>query len=216
MLIVAIDVGIKNFAYCAMRTTPGQPAEVLEWANETLVTGTYQPMKNVEYVRAFVAKHKALLDSADRIIVERQMRANMRIIESVFQAIYFDTCRIVQARTVKACYGLCMRNYRANKSAAVEFVHELLVKEGSPWLVHFDAVRKKDDLADAYLMALFFSTRGIVEPRASGEVECPSPKSPARSEAASSTAAQRGTSTPTLGPSRATSPTSRSSTRTSS
>lgn len=153
MLVVAIDVGIKNLAYCAMRD-----AEVVEWANEALTEGTYTPMHNVQYVHAFVQRHARLLAAADLVVVERQMRVNMRIIEAVLHAMHMAKCKVVQARTIKLAYGLCKGNYRLNKNAAVDHVQKLL-SPGSRAEAIFAQARKKDDLADAYLMALFFSTR---------------------------------------------------------
>lgn len=159
MLIVAIDVGIKNLGYCAMRSEPDKAYDVIEWANEQLTDGVYQPMKNVDYIHSFVQRHAHLLHAAQLIVIERQMRVNMRIIEAVLHALHYDRCVVVQARTVKAHYGLCMRNYRLNKLAAVDHVHKLLEATDSDWLPTFLSARKKDDLADAFLMAHFFSTQ---------------------------------------------------------
>ena len=160
LLIVAIDVGIKNLGYCAIRSEPSKLVyEVIEWANEQLTEGSYQPMKNVDYIQSFVQRHAHLLEEAQLIVIERQMRVNMRIIEAVLHALHYDRCIVVPARTIKAHYGLCMRNYRLNKLAAVDHVHKLLESTRSDWLPFFVSARKKDDLADAFLMAHFFSTQ---------------------------------------------------------
>lgn len=159
-LVVGIDVGIKNLAFCALSAGDDGRFEIKEWANEHLTEGNYLPLKNVEYIRAFVQRHAALLAEADLVVVERQMRVNMRIIEAVLHALFFAKCVVVQARTVKAYYGLCMRNYRLNKQAAVEHVTKLLQQADSSWLPCFEVMRKKDDLADAFLMAHYFSSNG--------------------------------------------------------
>jgi hypothetical protein len=56
---------------------------VCHWASEALVDGgRYTPLRNVEYVVAFVQKHRQYFEHAKCVLVERQMRVNMRIIEA--------------------------------------------------------------------------------------------------------------------------------------
>ena len=91
------------------------------------------------------------------------MRVNMRIIEAVLHSRFFDKCKIVHARTIKTAFGLGRGNYTLNKKASVEFVQAHLLKLGEPhWQAHFAKAKKRDDLADAYVMALFFSGGSMV------------------------------------------------------
>ena len=172
MLILAIDVGIRNIAHCAMEN-----GRVVAWANEPLCDGNYAPADTVRHVMAYVRRHKSLLDAADKVVIERQMRVNMRVVEAALHALFYDKCAVVHARSVKQRYGLCKRNYRLNKQAAVRFVETLLAERPEcPWTVHFDRSRKQDDLADAYVMALFFSEQ---QP---SSAQCPAqPESPTSS-----------------------------------
>ena len=172
MLIVAIDVGIRNIAHCAM-----DGGRVVAWANEPLCEGNYAPADTVSHVMAYVRRHRSLLDAADKVVIERQMRVNMRVVEAALHALFYDKCAVVHARSVKQRYGLCKRNYRLNKQAAVGFVETLLAERPEcPWTVHFDRSRKQDDLADAYVMALFFSEQ---QP---SSAQCPAqPESPTSS-----------------------------------
>ena len=156
-MILAIDVGVKNLAYCAMHK-----GELQAWANTQLTATTYVPHETVSYVLAFVREHRALLDAAELIVIERQMRVNMRIIEAVLHALFFHKVIVTNPRTVKAKYGLCKRNYRLNKDAAVLWVQtELALRPPCDLSRHFDAAKKKDDLADAYIMARFFSEQEV-------------------------------------------------------
>ena len=159
MLVLAIDVGIKNLALCAMGTSKGTlEAGVYFWANEPLASTAYKPMHNVKYVHEFIHAHESLFDRADLIIIERQMRANMRIIEAVIHSRFFDKCKVVHARTVKGAFGLGRGNYALNKKAAVDFVEAHLAVHGEAHArTLFAQSKKRDDLADAYVMALFFS-----------------------------------------------------------
>jgi hypothetical protein len=156
MLVVAIDVGIKNLSYCAI-----QDGRILEWSNVSLVEGTYRPSDSVHYVKRFTEAHADLLDAADVVVVEKQMRANMRIIESVLHALYYSKCKAVHARTIKARFGLSRPSYRLNKRAAVDYVAASVDQE--PWIEYFQQSVKKDDLADSYLMALFMSEEGRIK-----------------------------------------------------
>ena len=88
--VVAIDVGIKNLAVCAYDFVT---CKIVHWDNVTLVpNGRYIPALNVQYVRDFVFKHNPLFENAAIVLVERQMRCNMRIIESVIQSMFFEIC----------------------------------------------------------------------------------------------------------------------------
>ena len=103
MLVVAIDVGIKNLALCAYDFVSNQ---VIHWDNVNLVpTGRYIPAQNVHYVREFVRRHEFLFLNAQANLIERQMRCNMRIIEAVFHTLYFDKCVIIHAKNAKLHFG---------------------------------------------------------------------------------------------------------------
>jgi len=151
--ILALDIGIRNLAYCY--TEDGVP---VQWENVSIVDGPYVPTDNVSYIHHFVAAHRGLFEQADTIVIERQMRVNMRIIEAVLHALYFKKTKLIHARSVKQRFGLCRRNYRQNKQAAVEYVQMRLHMCQPEWSQWFRQQKKKDDLADSYLMALFFSS----------------------------------------------------------
>eukprot|EP00962_Isochrysis_galbana_P042521 scaffold15944_cov115-Isochrysis_galbana.AAC.12 len=157
--IVAIDVGIKNLGICVLRISTGK---VCHWASEALVDGgRYTPSRNVEYVVAFVQKHRQHFEHAKCVLVERQMRVNMRIIEAAVQALHYDRCIVVSPRLVKMHFGLSRNNYRLNKQAAVQWMQEFVVSVPElfePGLVDSAlASTKQDDLADALLMVVYYA-----------------------------------------------------------
>ena len=67
---------------------------------------------------------------------------------------------MLSPRSIKMHYSLCMRDYRKNKIAAVEFIRTHLTTH--PQLVEpvlaqkFHTSRKQDDLADSLLMLLYY------------------------------------------------------------
>lgn len=161
-LVVTVDVGIKNLALCAYDFLTNQ---VVFWDNLSLVpNGRYIPALNVQYVRDFVTRHSDLFYNAGAIVIERQMRCNMRIIEAVLQSMFFDRCVVINARCVKMHYNLSTRNYRQNKAKAVEWADKYVAANCN---VFADGVLnayqnasqssdKKDDFADALIMLLYY------------------------------------------------------------
>ena len=157
-LVVAIDVGIKNLGVCAFDFCNGQ---VVHWENVSLVpSGRYVPAQNVQYVRDFIHRYEALFANASAIVIERQMRCNMRIIESLLQMLFFDRCHVVHARCVKLHYGLSTKNYRQNKVKAVEWATDFMKHNplvfGPGTAERFLGGGKQDDLADALLLVMFY------------------------------------------------------------
>ena len=157
-LVIAIDVGIKNLGICAYDFCTNK---VVHWENVTLVpSGRYVPAQNVQYVRDFVWRNQALFSNCSALVIERQMRCNMRIIEAVFEAMYYDRCHVINARCVKAHYGLSTRNYRMNKQKAVEWASAFVKANPTvfaPELVdRYQTGQKQDDLADALLLIMYY------------------------------------------------------------
>ncbi len=157
--IVAIDVGVKNLAVCVLDIAT---YKVVHWHVGSLVPDgrRYLPHQNVAYVKDWLNSWREYFDNANAIIVERQMRCNMRIIESLIQFAYYDKCHVINARSVKLHYGLSMRNYRLNKSRAVEWAVDFMAKNPHAFDVAptevFRASAKKDDYADSLLLVMYY------------------------------------------------------------
>ena len=159
--LIAIDVGIQNLAfivYC-MKTKC-----VVCWQRVAIAgDDKYMPQNNVEYIYSLVQQHKEYFDNAIKIVVERQMRANMRIIEAILHAMFYPVCEVMSAKFVKQHFDLSTKNYRQNKKVAVDWVQAYLdsayqadVRNLPECREIFSASNKKDDLADALLMLLYF------------------------------------------------------------
>tara|TARA_B100000212_G_C27363719_1_gene529366 strand:- start:404 stop:970 length:567 start_codon:yes stop_codon:yes gene_type:complete len=156
--VISIDVGIKNLGLCVFDFAT---AKFVFWDNVSLVpNGRYLPANNVQYVRAFVAQYEAFFNEAAVVLVERQMRCNMRIVEAVIQTLYFDKCVVINARSVKAHYNLGTKNYRLNKQRAVEWADMFLANNAdafAPGVANpFTLRHKKDDLADSLLLITYY------------------------------------------------------------
>ena len=156
--IVAIDVGVKNLGLCAYDMLTNK---VVCWATTSLVpNGRYIPAQNVRYVREFVERYSTIFAYASAILIERQMRCNMRIIESLFQCLYFDRTLVISPKSVKVHYDLATNNYRHNKEKAVEWAKDFV--DANPGVFDGDLAqqflkaKKQDDMADALLLAMYY------------------------------------------------------------
>ena len=157
--VVAIDVGIKNLGLCVFDFTA---AKFVYWDNVSLVpSGRYLPCQNVQYVRDFIKRFEHYFLDASHVIIERQMRCNMRIIEAVVHTMFFSKCLVINARCVKAHYGLGTKNYRQNKQKAIEWATRFVqmneeVAFEKDVASAFRDQNKKDDLADSLLLVTYF------------------------------------------------------------
>lgn len=156
--VIAIDVGIKNLGLCVFDFAT---AKFVFWDNVSLVpNGRYLPADNVQYVLNFVKHYENFFNEASVVLVERQMRCNMRIVEAVIQTLFFDKCVIINARSVKAHYQLGTKNYRMNKQRAVEWTTSFLQNNTDAFTpgvtTAFTVKNKKDDLADSLLLVTYY------------------------------------------------------------
>ncbi len=156
--LVAVDVGIKNLGLCVFDFVT---AQFVFWDNVSLVpNGRYMPCQNVQYVRDFCKRYAQYFDDAAAVLVERQMRCNMRIIEAVLQTLYFERCHIINARSVKAHYHIGTKNYRLNKQRAIEWAQSFLNANGAAFATNvsdvFQQKLKRDDLADSLLLVCYY------------------------------------------------------------
>ena len=156
--VIAIDVGIKNLGLCVFDFAT---TKFVFWDNVSLVpNGRYLPADNVQYVRNFVARYESFFNEAAVVLVERQMRCNMRIVEAVIQTLFFDKCVIINARSVKAHYNLGTKNYRLNKQRAVEWADLFVANNPGAFAEGvtqpFAVKHKKDDLADSLLLITYY------------------------------------------------------------
>lgn len=156
--VIAIDVGIKNLGVCIYSFHTNK---IVHWDNVNLVpnNGRYIPAQNVHYVRSFCANLEHYFTNCFMLLIERQIRCNMRIIESVLQSMFYDKCIIICARSVKVHYGLSTRNYRLNKQKAVEWACRFIATNPyvfEPGVQTRFGHGKQDDLADSLLLLMYY------------------------------------------------------------
>lgn len=156
MLVIALDVGIRNLGMCVYDY---DKQVIIFWQNVPLIKNNsyFRPILTVRYVREFVERYKTMFDQAAMVLVEHQMRLNMRIIEAILQTLFYDKCTVLQPRVVKMHYDLCKLNYQKNKKAVIEWAQKYVDDYPQMFLAHikFDG-KKRDDMADSLLMIDYF------------------------------------------------------------
>lgn len=159
--IISIDVGIRNLGFVVYDTTT---QNVVEWKRVDICKeGKYFPYKNVQYALDFMNEHANYFANCQLLLVERQMRVNMRILEAVFQSQMYDRCVVVQAQSVKMHFSIACRNYKQNKRRAVEWLTfhwntfaGKYVLNINAWQQTWLCSNKQDDLADCMIMLLYY------------------------------------------------------------
>ena len=178
---IAIDVGIMNLGICVFDFVTGQ---IVHWDRVSLCTGgRYMPSRNVEYVRDFLAKHDYYFQRCFVLLVERQIRCNMRIVEAILQTLFYERCIIVSARSIKVHFGISTKAYRTNKQKAVEWAKACMAANPQLFAPGVDMVfqdtSKRDDLADSLLICMYYldtysnqltNTTGWCPPQLDGSV----------------------------------------------
>ena len=162
MLILSIDVGIRNLAMCLIDESD---KSIKHWDVSSVPSETDDGL--------FCALNEHLRDrpwtlDADVVLIEKQPDRNRRIVSCMyFLQSYFIILAKEGARTflwnaalkVPDCQGKTAAAYRKRKNTAIERCRTFLENTWSvngKWIEFFDTHRKKDDLADTVLQALSY------------------------------------------------------------
>jgi len=160
MLILSIDVGIKNLAMCLMDSGT---KKIHEWE----VAGV--PPQSADGLFRSLKKHVDARDwvrlSPDTVLIEKQPDKN-RTIKSVehFLHTYF-LCQgkdviIWDARhKIPDVAGPGRAKYLERKKASIDRCRAFIETTNSDWVAEFDKHKKKDDLADTCMQALSYIDR---------------------------------------------------------
>ena len=91
---------------------------------------------------------------ADAVLVEMQMVAKFKVIQTAFISFFWGKSHEVSMRSVRCHFGISTGKYAANKKASIIKVPELLPVGKT---IGFPAlIIQKDDVADAILLAMYW------------------------------------------------------------
>ena len=152
MIVVAIDPGIKNLGWSVYDT---DKKTFISFGRYNLLKD--QPKKmHVHLVASFIAASKDVFDMADAVLVEMQMVAKFKVIQAAFITFFWGRSHEISMRSVRCHFNISTGKYASNKKASIAKVPEILPKgKNLNWFTRFENT-KKDDVADAILLALYW------------------------------------------------------------
>lgn len=152
-VVLSVDVGTRNFAFCRMDAA----YRVLNWGVWDLhsgVAGVVGPSASGPTIHTIrVLTLSAMFRDSDQVVIESQLRGKMKTIEAYLHAFLYEKASVVRPSSVKKHFGTSGGTYRSNKQQAVQHCESVL--DNADARTFFAQAKKKDDLADAYLMARF-------------------------------------------------------------
>lgn len=161
MKVLAIDVGVKHLAWCVL----DDGFNIEHW--EVLSLGGKTIEEHVVSLHEILQEKPALL-SVDEVVIERQMRTNVRMsciasallmyfLQNGKAASYVEASRKMSAfkdLLAQAKPGsLPKKGYQRTKAQSVMCTRFMLKGD---WLAFFESLPKKDDAADAFTSAFSY------------------------------------------------------------
>ena len=153
MIIFAVDPGTKNMGYACYDT---EKRKFLTFGKWDMITGVPR-LKKTKY--AFLTKRfcdamSIYLNKSDVILIEAQMQAKMKMIQTAMQCFYWDKSHVIGPLAVRKFFGISMSNYARNKRTSVELSGKLIHTLNEKKLMR--SFEKKDDVADAIILARYW------------------------------------------------------------
>ncbi len=157
MILLSIDVGIRNLALCLMDHSTKR---ILQWDVGGVPTlsddGIYECMNRH-------LKNRPWVLSADTILIERQPDKNRKIksVENFLHAYFVihdkKTILYDAKHKVPDIVGPGKVRYRQRKNASIERCRAFIRESNSHLVQFFETHDKKDDLADTVMQALSYN-----------------------------------------------------------
>jgi len=148
--VLALDVGTRNLGVCWVSADNHRQPK--EWMRVDLLSHARNKSPSTEdIVRLtvhWVRNHATWFNECDAIVLEKQMRTPFIVMNSVISALHLEKVHIVHPLRVGKFWGLPTTR-AAKKKAAIATV----AQNGA--VIPHDTHDKYDDMADAYLMAVY-------------------------------------------------------------
>lgn len=144
LTVIGIDAGYANLSMCVLRGSRGVGVpHVLSWTNERISKAGSEDAVFWATL-SWMDKNEEILNAADHIVLERQMRSPFKEMNWMFRTRYSHKVTLVYPRTLSSKYSLSMK--RAEKKRdTIKWVNNNIgaIAKGV----------KSDDLADSALLA---------------------------------------------------------------
>ena len=149
MRVVSIDPGLRNFGYAIV-----QDDKLI--AFDSICIWDLVPKKkrtDYPYIARVLVEHTDIFQGADIVLIERQMQSRMKMIACALRCFFWDKSRMVAPLSVRKHFNISTGVYKNNKKASIALVPTFFNEKQ---LKRFMTHKKKDDIADAVLMAMYF------------------------------------------------------------
>ena len=155
MIILAIDPGLRNLAWCLMEN--GHVVELNR--SDIFGGGSVTTCDTFAAISSWCDHHESLFLTADVVVIEKQfidsklrLSSCLATVQTVLQCRSYNKHILVHAGTIKRMYSTSRGNYRLNKQASIERAVSL-----NPLLFEKQS-GKLDDMADCFLLAHYAHT----------------------------------------------------------
>lgn len=159
MIIVSIDPGIQNLGWSVYDTNK---SSFLSFGRYNLLRDQPKKLhtKYPQLVYDFIAASKSVFNAADIVLIEIQMVAKFKVIQTAFQCFFWGKSYLISMRSVRVHFAISTGNYAKNKKASVAIIPSLTISsQNKQWFDRLDA-SKRDDVADAILIGLYWVEKG--------------------------------------------------------
>jgi Holliday junction resolvasome RuvABC endonuclease subunit len=164
MIIVGIDPGIRNLGF-AVYDTEAKCFSAFGKIDLTENVDKKMKTKYAQLVKTVIDSRPDIFGHFDRIVIEIQMVAKFKTIATAFQCFFWGKSHLISPRAVRCHFGISTGNYKLNKKASIDIFHTLPISRENIDLFLSFPEKKKDDVADASLLALFAAQKMEEQPR---------------------------------------------------
>ena len=158
MIIVGIDPGIRNLGFAIYNT---ETKCFLNFGKIDL-TECVDKKKKTKYaflVKNTIEKRGDIFGNFDHISIEIQMVAKFKTIATAFQCFFWEKSHLISPLALRRHFNISTGNYRNNKQASIKMIPNLPISQANIDLFNSYPANKKDDVADAMLIALYHAQK---------------------------------------------------------
>ena len=153
MIIFAVDPGTINMGFACYDS---DKRAFITFGKYNMQEGVKKSEKTkyALLTKRFCDAMDDYLRMSDVIVIEAQMQAKMKMIQTALQCFYWDKSVVLGPLAYRKFFKISMSNYNQNKKAS-EKLSQLLIRTPNErrLMSTFD---KKDDVADAIIMAKYW------------------------------------------------------------
>jgi len=158
MIIVGIDPGIRNLGYSVYDTE----AKCFSAFGKIDLTANVDKKLKTKYaflVKNVIDNRGDIFGNFDYISIEVQMIAKMKTVATAFQCFFWEKSHLISPLALRRHFNISTGNYKNNKQASIKMIPNLPISQANIDLFNSYPANKKDDVADAMLIALYYAQK---------------------------------------------------------